>query len=174
MIQGWKRRLKKKVNEKQGTSWSASRCSHRAEWQSAILNFTCNSITRLNEILATCDQKQILTWGCWNVMFGHSHLIFVEWQEIRRIWRRWPACGRHWASDVTCCLPRDTSAILHSLLVCILPWRKGKLETKISAIHMFNTATRCRSIGCFLQTLPVPYGTLSLHIKHHHAGPAIH
>lgn len=140
-----------------GQSWT-SPATAQQNWMRCLLHMT----------------KKISMWKWWNVMFSNSHLVFVEWQEIRRIWRRWPACGGHWASDATCCLPRDTSTILHSLLVRILPWRKGKLETKISATHMFNAATSCKLIGSFLEILPVPCGTLSLHTKHHHGAPVIH
>jgi hypothetical protein len=40
------------------------------------------------------------------------------------------------------------------------------------SIDVFTSATCCKPIMSFLEILPAPCGILSLHTKHHHAGPA--
>jgi hypothetical protein len=63
------------LNGKRGTSISASRCSHNAEWQRVILNFTCNIRAKLNDVSGIGINEKIRISQC---LANYPHLIFIE------------------------------------------------------------------------------------------------
>jgi hypothetical protein len=66
------------VNEKSGTSISASWFSHNEEWQRAILNFTCNIKAKLNEILAVNGIGIIVYMRVSRCLANYPYLIVIE------------------------------------------------------------------------------------------------
>jgi hypothetical protein len=66
------------VNEKSGTSISASRFSHNEEWPTAILNFTYNIRAKLNEILAVNGIGIIMYMRVRRCLTNYPYRIFIE------------------------------------------------------------------------------------------------